>query len=100
MFAEIKGQLLLYCFVETKLKYINNTVVLCYLTKQARSPFVLKHITSWRVSGASETVLGVDNAKLGIWISIGEWSERDSIRGGWCKIGYMLYVYMYDKYAL
>ncbi len=27
------------------------------------SPFVLKHSTSWR---ASETVLGVDNAKLGI----------------------------------
>ncbi len=33
---------------------------------QARSPFVLKHITSWRASGASETVLRVDNAKLGI----------------------------------
>ncbi len=33
---------------------------------QARSPFVLKHTTSWRVSVASETVLGVDNAKSGI----------------------------------
>ncbi len=33
---------------------------------QARSPFVLKHTTSWRASGASETVLGVDNAKSGI----------------------------------
>ncbi len=33
---------------------------------QARSPFVLKHITSWRASVASETVLGVDNAKSGI----------------------------------
>ncbi len=30
---------------------------------QARSPFVLKHTTSWR---ASEMVLGVDNAKSGI----------------------------------
>ncbi len=30
---------------------------------QARSPFVLKHTTSWRVS---EIVLGVDNAKSGI----------------------------------
>ncbi len=30
---------------------------------QAHSPFVLKHTTSWR---ASETVLGVDNAKSGI----------------------------------
>ncbi len=29
-------------------------------------PFVLKLTTSWRVSGASETVLGVDNAKSGI----------------------------------
>ncbi len=33
---------------------------------QARSPFVLKHTTSWRASKASETVLGVDNAKSGI----------------------------------
>ncbi len=33
---------------------------------QARSPFVLKHTTSWRASEASETVLGVDNAKSGI----------------------------------
>ncbi len=36
---------------------------------QARSPFVLKHTTSlfiWRASVASETVLGVDNAKSGI----------------------------------
>ncbi len=30
---------------------------------QARLPFVLKHTTSWRASEASETVLGVDNAK-------------------------------------
>ncbi len=33
---------------------------------QVRSPFVLKHTTSWRASVASETVLGVDNAKSGI----------------------------------
>ncbi len=36
---------------------------------QARSPFVLKHTTSmynWRASEASETVLGVVNAKSGI----------------------------------
>ncbi len=33
---------------------------------QARSPFMLKHTTSWRASEASETVLGVDNAKSGI----------------------------------
>ncbi len=33
---------------------------------QARSPFVLKDTTSWRASEASETVLGVDNAKSGI----------------------------------
>ncbi len=33
---------------------------------QARSIFVLKHTTSWRASEASETVLGVDNAKSGI----------------------------------
>ncbi len=33
---------------------------------QARSPFVLKHTTSWRASVASETVLGVNNAKSGI----------------------------------
>ncbi len=33
---------------------------------QARSQFVLKHTTSWRASEASETVLGVDNAKSGI----------------------------------
>ncbi len=32
----------------------------------ARSPFVFKHTTSWRASVASETVLGVDNAKSGI----------------------------------
>ncbi len=37
------------------------------LTRQAHSPFVLKHITSWRASGASKTVLGVDNAKSGNW---------------------------------
>ncbi len=30
---------------------------------QARSPLVLKHTPSWQ---ASETVLGVDNAKSGI----------------------------------
>ncbi len=33
---------------------------------KASSPFVLKHSTSWRASGASETVLVVDNAKSGI----------------------------------
>ncbi len=33
---------------------------------QARSIFVLKYTTSWRASEASETVLGVDNAKSGI----------------------------------
>ncbi len=33
---------------------------------QARSIFVLKHITSWRASRASETVLRVVNAKSGI----------------------------------
>ncbi len=33
---------------------------------QARSPFVLKHTTSWRASEVSETVLGVNNAKSGI----------------------------------
>jgi len=40
--------------------------VLTYLAGQARSPFVLKHTTSWRASEASETVLGVFNAKSGI----------------------------------
>ncbi len=73
---------------------------------------------NWRASVASETVLGVDNAKSGIcyWrasvasetltgvtqLKIGdvyllasERSERDSIRGGQCKIGYMLYICMY-----
>ncbi len=35
---------------------------------QARSPYVLKHITSKRASEASETVLGVDNAKSGICV--------------------------------
>ncbi len=33
---------------------------------QARSPFVLKHITSYRASEASEILLGVVNAKSGI----------------------------------
>ena len=33
---------------------------------RARSPFVLKHITSYRASEASEILLGVVNAKLGI----------------------------------
>ncbi len=49
---------------------------------QARSPFVLKHTTSWRASVASETVLGVDNAKSGI-----------------CYI-YIMYVCMDGTYAL
>ncbi len=33
---------------------------------QACLPFVLKHTTSWLASEASETVLGVGNAKSGI----------------------------------
>ncbi len=36
----------------------------------------------WRASEASETVLGVDNAKSGICYLASERSERDSIRGG------------------
>ncbi len=39
----------------------NNSVVF-----KARSPFVLKHTTSYRASEASEILLGVDNAKSGI----------------------------------
>ncbi len=58
-----------------KIKF-NNSVV-------ARSPFVLKHTTSWRASVASETVLGVDNAKSGI-----------------CYIYIYMYVCMDGTYAL
>ncbi len=55
------------CYYRVLQGLSNNTVVLCYLTKHARSPFVLRHITNyWRTSGVRETVLGVDNAKLGI----------------------------------
>ncbi len=50
---------------------------------QTRSPFVLKHTTSWRASVASETVLGVDNAKSGI-----------------CYIYIYMYVCMDGTYAL
>ncbi len=32
---------------------------------QARSPFVLKHTTSWRASVASETLTGVTQSKIG-----------------------------------
>ncbi len=32
---------------------------------QARKPFVLKHTTSWRASGASETLSGVTQLKIG-----------------------------------
>ncbi len=44
---------------------------------QARSPFVLKHTTSWLASEASETVLGVDNAKSGIMLYIYMYVCRD-----------------------
>ena len=50
----------------------------------ARSPFVLKHITSWRASEASETVLGVVNAKSGIcskYIYIYVWIVRMPLKG-------------------
>ncbi len=32
---------------------------------QARSPYVLKHTTSWRASVASETLTGVTQSKIG-----------------------------------
>ncbi len=53
---------------------------------QARSPFVLKHTTSWRASGASETVLGVDNAKSGIcyWRASGAVLGVDNAKSGIC----------------
>ncbi len=35
------------------------------LNYQARSPFVLKHTTSWRASVASETLTGVTQLKIG-----------------------------------
>ncbi len=44
---------------------------------------MLKYITSWRASEASETVLGVDNAKSGI-----------------CYIYIYMYVCMDGTYAL
>ncbi len=43
---------------------------------------MLKHITSWRASVASETVLGVDNAQSGI-----------------CSM-YIIYIYIYIYYIL
>ncbi len=49
-----------------KLKYnlcSNNTVVLCYVTWQAHSMFVLKHTSSYQ---ASEILFGVSNSKSGI----------------------------------
>ncbi len=35
---------------------------------QTRSPFVLKHTTSWRASVASETLTGVKMKKSGMFI--------------------------------
>ncbi len=45
----------------------------------------------WRASVASETLTGVTQSKIGdVCLLASERSERDSIRGGQCKIGYML----------
>ncbi len=81
---------------------------------------VLKHITSWRASEASKTVLGVDNAKSGIcyWrasvaietltgvtqlkigdvcLLVSERSERDTIRGNSIEIS-LLFIGERDTY--
>ncbi len=62
--------MILYLFAEIKCHNcyysVCNIIHTMLPNYQARSPFVLKHTTSWRASVASETVLGVDNAKSGI----------------------------------
>ncbi len=66
---------------------------------QARSPFVLKHTTSWRASGASETVLGVNNAKSGICYGRARVASEtvlgvDNAKSGICYIYVCMYVWM------
>ncbi len=59
---------------------------------QARSPFVLKHTTSWRASVVSETLTGVTQSKIGDVCLLA--SERDTYRGKNEKIGDVcLFVY-------
>ncbi len=60
---------------------------------------MLKHTTSWRASEASETVLGVDNAKLGIcyWrASVASETVLgvDNAKSGICYIYICMYVWM------
>ncbi len=79
---------------------------------------MLKHTTSWRASVASETVLGVDNAKSGIcywraseasetlsgvtqsrfryiYLLASERSERDTYRGNTIENRGCLFIYLY-----
>ena len=54
---------------------------------------------NWRASRASETLSGVTQLKIRDICLLA--SERDSIRDGQCKIGYMfdVYIYMYGLYV-
>ncbi len=50
----------------------------------------------WRARGVSETLSGVTQLKIGdVCLLVSEQSERDSISGGQCKIGYMFDVCIY-----
>ncbi len=68
---------------------------------QARSPFVLKHTTSWRASVASETLTGVKMKKSGMFIywraSVASETVLgvDNAKSGICYI----YVCMYGWYV-
>ncbi len=57
----------------------NNTVILCILTRQVCSIFVLKHITSWWVS---ETLCSGVKLRIGdICLLASKRNERDTISG-------------------
>ncbi len=67
---------------------------------QARSPFVLKHTTSWRASVASETLTGVTQSKIGdVSLLASERSERDTLRGNAIEISLYLFIYLFMGYV-
>ncbi len=56
---------------------------------------MLKHITSWRASVASETLTGVTQSKIGDVYWRASVASETVLGVDNAKIGYMLYVYMY-----
>ncbi len=62
---------------------------------QARSPFVLKHTTSWRASVASETLTEVTQSKIGDVCLFSERAKRAKLTLSRVQLRFQIYIYRY-----